>query len=112
MFKLRAIQSDFCHQAQLGALDFLSQQVPRFNLWAGSVERTGMDPGALCCSGPGMEDEGATSSCSVQLVSSKSLNLLLTTLKKKSLPLRTQSAQVCVFEVLQDTGSVYLIPNQ
>lgn len=70
-----------------------------------------MDPGALWCSGPGMEEEGAVSSCSVQLVSSKSLNLLLTTLEKKSLPLSTQDAQARIFEVLQDIGSVYLIPN-
>lgn len=77
-------------------------------LWKG----TGMEPGSPWCPGPGMEEEGAMSSCSVQVVSRKSLNLLLTTLEKKSLCLRTQDAQVSVFEVLQDIGSVYLIPNQ
>lgn len=74
-------------------------------LWKG----TGMEPGAPWCPGSGMEEEGAMSS--VQVVSRKSLNLLLTTLEKKPLCLRTQDAQVCVHEVLQDIGSVYLIPN-
>lgn len=83
-------------------------------LWKGR----GMEPGAPWCPAPGMEEEDGGLKPGAPVVSKWSpvspttpLQLPLTTLGKKSLCLRTQDAQVCVFEVLQDIGSVYFIPN-